>query len=607
MVNKNKSSLHSSLPSSSSHSSSLNIQFGKYDTLIKYTLIPSIPLSIIAILCVNLNAWVLSEIHHFYIELFAVILAAILSFYYIARAHTLDDKFSLFIGIGFLANALIDLLHVVVSFAYMDEFMFLRYFIPQTWFAGRIFLSAMFAIAIVEYPLLSRSSSFSSSSTSNKSIANTAKSQEERQLEEGQGSASLSSSTAFQSEKEESPTVDDGSEIQKMPKIIVGYLVALTITCAYIAISSLFVVFPGSVIDDFPIHRPYEILALGLFLLALIYFYKNQLYKKSDVFYKGILVALIIDIFGQIIMSYSATSFDTPHNIAHVLKDAGYFVNIVGLALSSIQYNSRLKETNRSLIESNTRLKEREEIIRIQYEKLKEADKMKDEFINVAAHELRTPIQPILGMTEILHSKIKDNAEQRELLDVTIRNVKRLKRLANEILDVAKIESQYLQLKKEEFNLNDIIVNCVNDITINRYSNNNREKDGVKISYEPKDIFLEADEKRISQVISNLLSNALKATNKGFISIISDINGNSNNNDRMAIIRVRDTGQGIAPDILPKLFSKFFSKSFEGTGLGLYISKRIVEAHEGKIWAESNLDGKGATFSFTLPLNTHKH
>jgi signal transduction histidine kinase len=617
MVRKNKSSLRSSLPSSSpsSPSSSLNIQFGKYDTLIKYTLIPSIPLSIIAILCVNLNAWVLSEIHHFYIELFAVILAAILSFYYIARAHTLDDKFSLFIGIGFLANALIDLLHVVVSFAYMDEFMFLKYFIPQTWFAGRIFLSAMFAIAIVEYPLLSRTSSSSSSSTSNKSIANTAESQEERQEKEGQGSASLSSSTAFQSEKEESPAVDKRREIQKMPKIIFGYLVALTIVCAYIAISSLFVVFPGSVIDDFPLHRPYEILALGLFLLALIYFYKNQLYKKSDVFYKGILVALIIDIFGQIIMSYSATSFDTPHNVAHVLKDAGYFVNIVGLALSSIQYNSRLKETNRSLIESNARLKEsnarlkeREEIISTQYEKLKEADKMKDEFINVAAHELRTPIQPILGMTELLHSKIKDNAEQRELLDITIRNVKRLKRLANEILDVAKIESQYLQLKKEEFNLNDIIVNCVNDITINRYSNNKREKDGVKISYEPKDIFLEADEKRISQVISNLLSNALKATNKGFISIISNTSGDSNNNndDKMAIISVRDTGQGIAPDILPKLFSKFFSKSFEGTGLGLYISKRIVEGHGGKIWAENNFDGKGATFSFTLPLNTQQ-
>jgi hypothetical protein len=129
--------------------------FGKYDTLIKYTLVPSIPLSIIAILCINPSIWVLSEIHHFYIELFAVILASILSFYYIARAHTLNDNFSLFIGIGFLANALIDLLHVVISITYMNEFMFLKYFIPQTWFAGRMFLSAMFVIAIAGYPLLS--------------------------------------------------------------------------------------------------------------------------------------------------------------------------------------------------------------------------------------------------------------------------------------------------------------------------------------------------------------------------------------------------------------------------------------------------------------------
>src|SRR5919112_2530812 len=143
-----------------------NPQFGKYDTLIKYTLVPSILLSIISILSFNPNTWVSSEIHHFYVELFAVILAAILSFYYLARAYTLNDKFSLFIGIGFLANSLIDLLHVIISYTFMDEFLFLKYFIPQTWFAGRIFLSAMFAIAIAAYPALTSSSSSSSSSSS---------------------------------------------------------------------------------------------------------------------------------------------------------------------------------------------------------------------------------------------------------------------------------------------------------------------------------------------------------------------------------------------------------------------------------------------------------
>ena len=158
--------------------------------------------------------------------------------------------------------------------------------------------------------------------------------------------------------------------------------------------------------DNFAIVRPYEIPGLVLFLLALFYFYKNQLYKKSDVFYKGILGSLVIDIFGQIIMSYSTTSFDTAHNVAHVLKDAGYFVNIIGLALSSIQYNAKLKQANNDLLQ-------REEIIHSQYEKLKETDRMKEEFINVAAYELRTPIQPILGLSEIMRPEIKDDRATR--------------------------------------------------------------------------------------------------------------------------------------------------------------------------------------------------
>ena len=534
--------------------------FGKYDTLIKYTLVPSIPLSIIAILCINPDTWVLSEIHHFYIELFAVLLAAILSFYYIARARTLSDKFSLFIGIGFLANALIDLLHVVISFTYMNEFMFLKYFIPQTWFAGRIFLGAMFVIAIAGYPLLS--------SVTRKPNGGILAEPENQTLERP----------------------------EKIPKVLVWSLVILTVAAGGVAISSLFVVFPGSVLDDFPLHRPYEIPPLALFVVALLYFYKNELYRKSDVFYKGVLAAIVIDIFGQIIMSYSTTSFDTAHNTAHVLKDAAYFVNIIGLALSSISYNAKLKEANKNLIE-------REEVIRSQYEKLKESDRMKDEFVNIAAHELRTPIQPILGLSEIIRPKV--NAQDREYVDVIVRNAKRLQRLTEEILDVTKIESHSLKLKKEEFNLKDVIENCINDEIVNKHSNSDKEKK-PKILYQPKDIPLNADRIRISQVISNLLSNAIKFTPGGTISIVSGLNSNSskdnNDSDNEAIVNIKDNGHGIDQEMLPKLFSKFATKSFAGTGLGLFICKSIIEAHGGSIWAENNPDGKGATFSFTLPL-----
>jgi signal transduction histidine kinase len=555
--------------------------FGKYDTLIKYTLVPSIPLSIIAILCINPNTWVLSEIHHFYIELFAVLLAAILSFYYIARARTLSDKFSLFIGIGFLANALIDLLHVVISFTYMNEFMFLKYFIPQTWFAGRIFLGAMFVIAIAGYPLLS-------GITRNPNRINLA-----RQPSDKQGH--LQSTADFSFQDQQSNLAEE--KLEKIPRILVWSLVLLTIAAGGVAIGSLFVVFPGSVLDEFPIHRPYEIPPLALFVIALLYFYKNELYKKSDVFYKGVLAAIVIDIFGQIIMSYSTTSFDTAHNTAHVLKDAAYFVNIIGLALSSISYNAKLKEANKNLIE-------REEVIRSQYEKLKESDRMKDEFVNIAAHELRTPIQPILGLSEIIRPKV--NAIDREYVDVIVRNAKRLHRLTEEILDVTKIESQSLKLKKEEVNLKDVIETCINDEIVNKHSNNNDDEKKPKILYQPKDILLRADRIRISQVISNLLSNAIKFSPGGTISIVSDLKSTDRDNNPIkdeAIISIKDDGNGIDEEILPKLFSKFATKSFSGTGLGLFICKSIIEAHGGNIWAENNSNGKGATFSFTLPLD----
>jgi signal transduction histidine kinase len=227
-------------------------------------------------------------------------------------------------------------------------------------------------------------------------------------------------------------------------------------------------------------------------------------------------------------------------------------------------------------------------------EKLKESDKIQKEFINVAAHELRTPIQPILGLSEVLQSKIEDN-EQHVLVDVISRNAKRLQRLTEDILDVTKIESNSLQLKKERFNLNEVIMSVLAD-----YESRIKKINDVEVSLINKGVFfVEADKGRLNQVISNLLDNAIKFTQKGSIVISTQRKDNDNN----VIVSIKDTGIGIDHELMPRLFTKFASKSFVGTGLGLFISKSIIEAHGGRIWAENNPDGKGATFTFTLPLS----
>jgi signal transduction histidine kinase len=248
------------------------------------------------------------------------------------------------------------------------------------------------------------------------------------------------------------------------------------------------------------------------------------------------------------------------------------------------------------LVESNNELAEAYEQLEAANEQLKVHDKMQKDFINVASHELRTPIQPILGLSEVLHAKIKDT-EQRQLLDIIKRNAKRLQRLTENILDVTKMESQSLKLNKERFNLNDVITNTIDDIIINKgfFKNTN-----IKLLYEPKDIFIEADMQQLTRVISSLLNNAIKFTKEGTISIIAE------NKDSQVFVSIKDTGEGIDPEILPRLFSKFATKSFEGTGLGLFIAKSIVEAHDGKVWAENNHNGKkGATFIFSLPLSNN--
>jgi two-component system sensor histidine kinase VicK len=239
-------------------------------------------------------------------------------------------------------------------------------------------------------------------------------------------------------------------------------------------------------------------------------------------------------------------------------------------------------------------------------EELKRADIMQKEFINVAAHELRTPIQPIIGISDVLHSRIKDT-EQRELLDVVIRNAKRLQRLTEDILDVARIETESLMLRKSQFNLKELILNTITDY---KTQIKKEDKDNKLVlvfttteDNNNDDIFVYGDTGRITQVISNLLSNAIKFTEEGTITAKIEKRIDKNNQEQIVTVCIKDTGKGIDPTIRDKLFEKFATRSEKGMGLGLYLSRKIIEAHGGKIWAENNIDGKGATFYFSLPLS----
>jgi two-component system sensor histidine kinase VicK len=278
-------------------------------------------------------------------------------------------------------------------------------------------------------------------------------------------------------------------------------------------------------------------------------------------------------------------------------------------------------------------------------EKLQEADKVQREFINIAAHELRTPIVPILNLSELLYSNVKERQpelqqkEMLEMLEIILRNANKLHHLTEDILDVTRIESHTLKLRKERFNLNDAILNVIEDYRQQIANGNNGN---VKLIYEPANssssssnssngnrsnsnssiILVEADRQRLIQVISNLLNNAIKFTKEGTVTVTTSgssiikrkdaerdsgegEDGGGAAEEEEVVIAVKDTGTGIDPELMPRLFTKFATKSYQGTGLGLYISKSIIEAHGGKMWAEnSNLDRKhkGAIFYFTLPV-----
>jgi two-component system, OmpR family, sensor histidine kinase VicK len=281
--------------------------------------------------------------------------------------------------------------------------------------------------------------------------------------------------------------------------------------------------------------------------------------------------------------------------------------NILEKAIESATYS-----TNKSTVLSYVTIFEslwkelelNEQITNI-FEQLKNQDSMRREFLTTAAHELRAPIQPVLGLAQVLLSKKNvDTKEQEELLTIIIRNARRLKALTENILDLTRIESQSLKLHKETFNLD----NMIGDLITDTKSQPTNEKKKVNILYDNHgqrkeedavNLFVEADRARLIQVISNLLNNAIKFSKTGTVLV----NLEKKVNSKEVIVCINDDGPGIDSTILTKLFEKYATKSDKGIGLGLFISKTIIEAHNGRIWAENNPEGRGAAFSFSLPIN----
>jgi two-component system sensor histidine kinase VicK len=274
-------------------------------------------------------------------------------------------------------------------------------------------------------------------------------------------------------------------------------------------------------------------------------------------------------------------------------------------------------------------------------EQLKQTDRMKDEFINVAAHELRTPVMPIIAGMELLEDKLGDKKEEvKNELEIVNRNATRLQKLAEDLLQINRIESGKFTIKVHDgVDILALISDTIKDIEKKYDSTPKKDKISIKMIPSSSNsgrskLLVRCDPTKVSQVVFNLLDNAMKFTRQGTVTVSCDKEEElsptkssaviehsltSKDEGNVVLVSITDTGTGIDPSIKERLFEKFVTSSSKGTGLGLYLSRKIIEAHHGRLWIDYDdnndnnsgvirrrIGDKGSRFVFSIPMSKKK-
>ena len=608
-----------------------------------------IPLAVITFLSF-FSIWQVSDIEHFFFEIFGVILSSIIAFFCLNRAFILKHKISLFIGLGFVASSIIDSLHAIVSINFLGDSLFLNYFIPQTWVAGRIIDSSMLIVAFGLYAKF------------------------------------LLPAKKF-----------DKNKITKKTFTIIGIITIISIGSIFV---SLIFPIPLLLLEDSVIHRPLDLLGAGLFLAAAVIFVKMRSNLVQDHFFKGLFAYLIINFFAEIIISFSSANFNAQFNISHILKIIGYFVVILFLVKSIIlqyqtKYNlvERLQTTYNQLEKSEQKFRELYETSpdlyrsintegkildcnqryaqRLQYKKEEvigasifdhvsedTIDQLKKSFERWKQqgisnnHEVQmkrkdgSTFSALISATSIYdesgnliasNTTIKDLTEINKAKEqIQEEKIKRLTAIGELSSRIAHDLRNPMSVIKNTIELIELELDAKHDVSFSKkFQRINRAitrinhqvenvldfvKDkplhfentslssilnfvidrinvpsDIAVNLPKNDVKIYCDFEKLEIVFINLITNAVQAmSNRG------EINIRFMDEENQVIIEIQDSGPGIPKKNLSKIFDPLFTTRQVGTGLGLPSCKNIVKKHNGTISVKTKL-GEGTTFVIKLP------